>query len=137
MTISAYVENFKPCNATPEEYINYTTLAQEVDSVTKMIKDYREGVANEEVIFLLDSILNNQKLLNKTTIVWDGSYRNISILVRPDGFVDTSYVFDKSITSVDSALGFYSKHAETFFLLLDDETWEDIRIEEESFYSEF
>jgi hypothetical protein len=126
-TITAYNEDWKPYNSTREEYIKLTTIASEPNNVKDKINEYiKENDCNEDIVQCLNKIVNNETLLNKTNIVWDGSYRNCSLLVRPDGFIDTSEISHESIVNLDSALEFYTQYAETFFLLLDEETWEEI-----------
>lgn len=70
-----------------QDYIERTTIADHPNDVKERINEFMQYTAAfnaKEVRKLLMSIISDDKLLNKTTVVRDASYRNAVILVYPD-----------------------------------------------------
>lgn len=125
--ISAYIDNAKPCSCKSlAVYAEGSTLAKGGKEVRDFINQYlSKNKCSDDVRKFLQGYANNLAALNKTHVVCDGSFRNLVILVRPDGIVRTGY-FPTDIHDVYEYLEFCIKNAETIFLNMTDETWKDV-----------
>lgn len=67
------------------EYVADTTLAKTEDEVKVGLTKYLANHdCSDDVRMLLQTFIGSRRLLEKTHVVCDGSYRNYVILVRPD-----------------------------------------------------
>ncbi len=111
----------KYCGKTEDEYIKETTLADSKDDVKEMIRNYIiNNDLTEDVERVLVDLYCNENLLRKTHIVYDGSYRNVVALVRPDGI---RIQYNKG---EDEWFKFAEDFAEIFFLNMDNVSWKEI-----------
>jgi hypothetical protein len=114
---------------TVEEYSDKTLKANTPEKVKMYIEEYLEkNTCSVDVYILLNEVLSNHNLLQRTQVCFDGSYRNCVILVRPDGWTYTGYhtLPWNDIKSEVDILKFFDENAEIFFLNMTDETWADI-----------
>jgi hypothetical protein len=126
--IPAYKENWKAYGMDNDDYIAQTTRANTKQGVIDYINEYMQrNDCASDVVELLNAVLANDELLDKTHVVWDGSYRTCVILVRPDGCLSHHG---------ETNLQLYIDNAETLFLNMTDETWEesDIRWFYDAYY---
>lgn len=113
-----------------DDYAKSSTIATTSKTVRNYLKKYlQENKCNDDVSQFLKSYANDLRLLPKTHVVRDGSYRNCVILVRPDGLVGTrsgGYYEIKPEHTVQESLTYFSEHAEIIFLNMSAETWEEV-----------
>jgi hypothetical protein len=132
--IPAYEKDWKPYKSTREEYIKNTVVTSEVEDIKKEIINYiNKHTETEYVKQFLSKVLQDDYLLSKTQIVWDGSYRNVVWLVRPD-IIETSgyYEYKKEIDrelSFDEAFKYVRDNCETFFINFDRQSSEDRKLQ--------
>lgn len=124
MMIPAYQSDWEPCIGSKEDYILNTTRATTKGDVTACIEQYiRDNDCSADVIDLLYDLLSRDSLLDKTHVVCDGSYRNCTILIRPDGVLKMGpRDFDWKLFTLD----WYEDNADTLFLNMTDETWTEV-----------
>jgi len=85
-----------------EEYIRETTLEHDLEKVIKVIKLMIRNYNNsDEGLFVLNLILDNPHLLNKTRFVLDGSFRNIRVCAYNNNIEDFGYITKRSYISLE------------------------------------
>lgn len=124
--IESYRKGWVPYKTTQEEYISSTTVANTIEEVKSKIIDYiNDNIESNSVLKFLEKVLFDEDLLAKVNVVWDGSYRNVSWLVRPDGVGYTGhYDYSKEIgnnPSFDEIYKYFKENAETVFIILDEQ----------------
>jgi len=102
------------------EYIKSSTMAVEPKEVRKYLKEYlKKNNCTDKIKNFLKLYLNNIALLNKTQIVWDGSYRNCVIVIKPDHIMPTHtgcyYEVNPRYTIIE-LLTYFLNNSETIFL---------------------
>lgn len=125
--IPAYDQKEIPYKSTWDQYIKETVLTKTPIEAIKYIKNYlKENSCNEEVETFLNYVLSDIQLLNKIQITFDGSYRNITFLVRPDELSYTGYYNNKNyVESYQEKISYYKDKAEIIFLNMTEETGEE------------
>jgi len=133
------------------EYIKSSTMAVEPKEVRKYLKEYlKNNNCTDEIKNFLKLYLNNIALLNKTQIVWDGSYRNCVIVIKPDYIMPTHngdyHEINPEYTIIE-LLTYFLNNSETIFLNMhktthakDIEDWrlyDDLMYEEYDYYNEY
>lgn len=114
--IVAYQEGWQPYKGTKEDYIQSTTVATEPIEIKSLINEYiKNNVEEIDVENFLFRVVNDDELISKINIVWDGSYRNVVWLVRPD-CVDRYN---------EEELQSFKENAETIFMILDRQPSEE------------
>ena len=133
------------------EYIKSSTMAIEPKGIRKYLKEYlKDNNCTEEVKNFLKIYLNNIALLSKTQVVWDGSYRNCVIVVKPDCIMPThngGYHKINPEYTITELLIYFLNNSETIFLNMhttthaeDMEDWiffDDLMQEEYDYYDEY
>ena len=133
------------------EYIKSSTMAIEPKGIRKYLKEYlKDNNCTEEVKNFLKIYLNNIALLSKTQVVWDGSYRNCVIVIKPDFIIpthDAGYYKIKPDYTINELLTYFLNNSETIFLNMhttthaeDMEGWklfDDLMQEEFDYYDEY
>jgi len=133
------------------EYIKSSTMAIEPKGVRKYLKEYlKDNNCTEEIKNFLKIYLNNIALLSKTQVVWDGSYRNCVIVVKPDCIMPThngGYHKINPEYTITELLIYFLNNSETIFLNMhttthaeDMEDWiffDDLMQEEYDYYDEY
>jgi len=133
------------------EYIKSSTIAIEPKGIRKYLKEYlKDNNCTEEVKNFLKIYLNNIALLSKTQVVWDGSYRNCVIVVKPDCIMPThsgGYHKINPEYTITELLIYFLNNSETIFLNMhttthaeDMEDWiffDDLMQEEYDYYDEY
>lgn len=110
-----------------EEYVEATTLATANYDIFEYIHNYlNQNKCCPDTVDLLQTVMANEKLLSKTHVVNDGSYRNCVILVRPDGPVLFAANHKSLNQKYDDWEQFYLDNAETLFLNMSERTWAEI-----------
>jgi hypothetical protein len=114
-----------------ENYARRTTKASNPIAVFLYIKKYlRDNACTPEVQKFLRSYMVNVRLMLKTHVVHDGSYRNFVVLVRPDGarITDCGDLWKKRGYGVKVAeqLRYARDHAQIVFLNMTSETWKEV-----------
>jgi hypothetical protein len=123
--ISAYEKDWKPYKSTREEYIKDTIVASELEEIKSEIINYVNNHAESGYVKqFLNKVLQDNYLLSKTQIVWDGSYRKVVWLVRPDvietsGYLDYEEDLGREMTS-EEAFIYVSENCEIFFIIFDN-----------------
>ena len=120
------------------EYIKSSTMAIEPKGIRKYLKEYlKDNNCTEEVKNFLKIYLNNIALLSKTQVVWDGSYRNCVIVVKPDCIMPThngGYHKINPEYTITELLIYFLNNSETIFLNMHTTThaedMEDWRLED-------
>jgi len=102
------------------EYIKSSTMAIEPKEVRKYLKEYlKNNNCTNEIKNFLKVYLNNIALLSKTQVVWDGSYRNCVIVIKPDHIMPThtgDYFKINSEYTITKLLTYFLNNSETIFL---------------------
>ena len=133
------------------EYIKSSTMAIEPKGIRKYLKEYlKDNNCTEEIKNFLKIYLNNIALLSKTQVVWDGSYRNCVIVVKPDCIMPThngGYHKINPEYTITELLIYFLNNSETIFLNMhttthaeDMEDWiffDDLMQEEYDYYDEY
>jgi hypothetical protein len=120
-----------------EDYIKTSTVKNTPESVKKYITEYLErNDCNERVKSILQHILSNNKAKN-IHIVWDGSYRNAVILVRPDSVFFTHRPEEcESNEDIFQSIDWCIENCETLFLNMTDTTWAE-EVEEMEMFDDY
>jgi len=133
------------------EYIKSSTMAVEPKGVRKYLKEYlKNNNCTDEIKNFLKIYLNNIALLSKTQVVWDGSFRNCVIVIKPDFIMPTHdfgyYKINPNYT-INELLNYFLNNSETIFLNMhttthaeDMEDWrlyDDLMQEEYDYYDEY
>jgi len=127
------------------EYIKSSTMAVEPKEVRKYLKEYlKNNNCTDEIKNFLKLYLNNIALLSKTQVVWDGSYRNCVIVIKPDHIMPTH---TGDYFKINSEYTNFLNNSETIFLNMhttthaeDMEDWrlfDDLMQEEFDYYDEY
>jgi len=133
------------------KYIKSSTIAVGTLDVMKYLNNYLEdNICTKEVEEFLVSYINNKYLLSKTQVVWDGSYRNCVIVIKPDYIMPTHsagyYEINPEYTIIE-LLTYFLNNSETIFLNMhttthaeDVEDWrlyDDLMYDEYDYYEEY
>lgn len=124
--IPSYQEGWVPNSTSREDYIKASIIADTPREVKTAIDSYiKHSSCIPAVSELLVGITRNLAILSKTKVVKDLSYRNCKMVIKPDGFINTTGAQFQPYrgNDVEMVISFFVARAETLFITLSTETW--------------
>lgn len=102
-------------------YVRRTRVATNPDAVRKAVAEYIARHDLEPAVKrLLETIMEDPALLNKTRIVTEGHWRNCVLLITPSGAIPTvgAVTMLNGKCDMTATLNYWRRHAEEIFLQL-------------------